>query len=129
MVHSHGGKLTPAEAKALLSKVPKGSPSTTPGKWLLTLGDAEKAAAAGVPKEKAGKFAKGVEKLREKAATVTVQRLGRVVLGRLMMKKEKANVAHRSCVAHEILSTEEKYYEQLSIMIDVFLCSFLTFKQ
>lgn len=114
MVNSHGGKLSPEEAKGLLSKA-----GAAPGKWLLTLVDTEKASAAGVPQEKAAKFAKGVGKLRERAATVTVQRLGRVVLGRLLIKKEKANVVHRSCVAHEILSTEEKYYEQLSIMIDV----------
>ena len=118
--HSHGGKLSADEAKALTAAMKKTHPSITPGKCLLTLTDAGKAAACGVPQGSAEKFAESVGKLTEKAAAVTAQRFGRVILGRLMIKKEKANVAHRSCVAHEILSTEEKYYEQLSIMIDLF---------
>lgn len=116
--HAHGGKMTPEEAKSFVVRMKKSLSGMMPGKWLLTI-DQDKAIASGVPKENVEKFMKNVEKLQERAATVTVQRFARVVLGKILIKKEKANVSHRNCVAHEILSTEEKYYEQLSIMINV----------
>lgn len=110
--------MTPEAAKAFVGMMKKTLSDMMPGKWLITMDEA-RALASGIPKDKVEKFMKCVEKLKDRAATVTAQRFGRVVLGRGIIRKEKANMEHCTCVAHEILSTEEKYYEQLSIMIDV----------
>lgn len=120
--HSHGGKLTPELAKTVTTNMERELSSTgkypTLGAWLINFTEAD-ADAVGVPKESQHKFIEYVKRLVTKVSSVTVQKSFRKYIGKRMIEKEKANEEYREHVAKEILSTEEKYNEQLEIMVDV----------
>lgn len=120
--HSHGGKLAPEVAKTVAANMERELASTgkypTLGAWLINFTEAD-ADAVGVPKESQHKLIEYVSRLITKVSSVTVQRSFRRYLGKRMIEKEKANEEYREHVAREILSTEEKYNEQLEIMVNV----------
>lgn len=120
--HSHGGKLSPELAESVIANMERELATSgkypTLGMWLIDFTE-EDAGVVGVPEELRHKFIEYVKRLVTKVSAVTVQRAYRRRIGRRMIEKEKANEEYRANVAREILSTEEKYNEQLEIMVNV----------
>lgn len=120
--HSHGGKQTPEMAETITANMERELTASkkfpTLGSWLLNFTEADMDA-VGVPKDSQNKFLEYIQRLASKVSSVTVQRAFRRHLGKRLIEKEKANEDYRANVAKEILSTEEKYNEQLGVMVDV----------